>query len=179
MAALTTAQDVDRVANHYLIMPIQQAIHIKYPSAYISVGTETKQDRSTQLSFNIHQDDESKKKTIMTIMFKRPGVIKPEEFEAAACEESEKAGCLEKLDARKMETAITPSLNAFCLTKQAAAYAQQGVCDYVALCDYDNLVLLHFNDGLESARITVVERKDFRKALLGFLIEACDTVGLT
>ncbi|KAI4695053.1 uncharacterized protein J4E84_001677 [Alternaria hordeiaustralica] len=51
-------------------------------------------------------------------------------------------------------------------------------CSYVALCDYDNLVLLRFGNvlGIEGIRVTAVPRDSMRLAFLGFLLEACDAV---
>jgi hypothetical protein len=51
-------------------------------------------------------------------------------------------------------------------------------CKYAALCDYENLVLLKVDRVCEprSLRVMAVRREDMRKALLGFLVEACDEV---
>ncbi|KAI4626528.1 hypothetical protein J4E83_003679 [Alternaria metachromatica] len=51
-------------------------------------------------------------------------------------------------------------------------------CSYVALCDYDNLVLLRFGNvlGIEGVRVTAVPRDSMRLTFLGFLLEACDAV---
>jgi hypothetical protein len=49
---------------------------------------------------------------------------------------------------------------------------------YIALCDYDHLVLLKFGlvAGPGDIRVTVVPRDSMRLAFLSFLLEACDTV---
>lgn len=178
MAELSTEQDVVRVANHFLMYPIGKAINAKYTTK-ITQSTEAKQDRCrSDHSFNIHQDDKARKKTIMVVEFKRLCTIKKKEFTNATCKESEKSNALRILNNRGIPTAIEEDCNAYWYTKQATAYAQTWDCKYVALCDYETLVLLHFDDGLDSARITIVPRHSFRKALLGFLIEACEFAGV-
>jgi hypothetical protein len=162
------------------MMPIQQAINIKYAPTKISVGAEVFQDKLRHnLSFNVFQDNELKQRTIMIIEFKRLGVIRREEFEAASCKESEVTAYIKELRNQNKLTTIYHEHNAHCLTKQATAYARKWKCAYVAVCNYDDLVLLRFTKELDIARMTVVERKYIRKALLGFLIEACDDAGLT
>jgi hypothetical protein len=56
--------------------------------------------------------------------------------------------------------------------------AQALDCAYVAICDYDHLVLLKFGpvSGPDRVRVTAVPRDLMRLAFLGFLLEACDTV---
>ncbi|KAL1792858.1 hypothetical protein ACET3X_009365 [Alternaria dauci] len=49
---------------------------------------------------------------------------------------------------------------------------------YIAFCDYDHLVLFNFGSVSKphALRVTAVPRDLMRLALLGFLLEACDTV---
>ena len=56
--------------------------------------------------------------------------------------------------------------------KQVKAYARLGNCKFVALCDYVNLILFRFNEDCTVIYVAIVEKEDFRKALLGFLIIA-------
>ena len=60
------------------------------------------------------------------------------------------------------------------LVKQARTYASASGCLHIALCDYESLVLLKFDDGLSITEVTVVDKKaqTFRKALLGFFLHA-------
>ena len=113
--------------------------------------------------------------------------------------EAEKTRKLKDLDQKMEQTCLPRGSNAILFVKQAAAYAvrsKDSGCRYAALCDYDHLILLRFDDMPkpppdrldryaavgrvgESARALIVwDRKDFCKALLGFLIEACQTAGL-
>ncbi|KAL1857437.1 hypothetical protein Daus18300_010410 [Diaporthe australafricana] len=81
--------------------------------------------------------------------------------------------------------------NATCLTKQAAAYSTKWKTRYVGLFDWDSFFLWHFagKDFRPTARKTsttmgddghaawaygtfVSHREDYRKALLGFVLEA-------
>jgi hypothetical protein len=49
---------------------------------------------------------------------------------------------------------------------------------YIALCDYDHLILLKFGlvAGPGGIRVTAVPRDSMRLAFLGFLLEACNAV---
>jgi hypothetical protein len=51
-------------------------------------------------------------------------------------------------------------------------------CEFIALCDYDHLVLLKFGAvaGSDGVRVTAVPRDCMCLAFLGFLLEACDAV---
>jgi hypothetical protein len=82
--------------------------------------------------------------------------------------------------------ALEKNSNAWWFTKQAAAYAVKWDCRFVALCDYENLILLQFGEKKDKkkrdgnfAHISIVDRNAFLKNLLGFLIEACEAKKLT
>jgi hypothetical protein len=49
-------------------------------------------------------------------------------------------------------------------------------CKYAALCDYEDLLLFKVDRVVEPRSLSVmaVRREDMKKALLGFLVEACD-----
>jgi hypothetical protein len=76
------------------------------------------------------------------------------------------------------EYSLPTETNSWWFTKQTTAYAEKSGCKFLALCDYDTLVLLWFDNGLESAKITVANRRDFWRHLLGFLDKACEYAGL-
>jgi hypothetical protein len=176
-AELKIEADVVRVCYTYITHPLGNTINIMY-KADITVKTEEKSDRYRyDFSFNIRQDQPNKQ-NIMIIEFKRLGLIKYEQFEHAMREEEDIAQTFEDLEDCGEETTLDSTSNACILSKQAVAYAKNWDCKFVALCDYDNLVLLRFNQNSEYAYVTAVERRSIRKALLGFLIEACDHAGL-
>ena len=60
------------------------------------------------------------------------------------------------------------------LVKQAWTYASATGCLHIALCDYESLFLLEFDDEFSIVEVTVVDKKvqTFRKALFGFFLYA-------
>ncbi|KAF9697862.1 hypothetical protein EKO04_004121 [Ascochyta lentis] len=176
-AELRIEADVVRVSYTYITHPIANAINVRYRTP-VTVKAEEKSDRYRHdLSFNIHQDDSHNRKTIMIIEFKRIGLIKYEQFTEAMREEQDIRETLDELEEDGELTTLASS--ALVLTKQAAAYADNWECPYVALCDFDRLVLLRLDLKRDIAHATTVQRKDIRKALLGFLVEACEYAGVT
>ena len=60
------------------------------------------------------------------------------------------------------------------LVKQARTYASASGSLHIALCNYESLVLLEFDDKFSIVEVTVVDKKvqTFRKALFGFFLYA-------
>lgn len=132
-------------------------------------------------------------KVVVVIEYKNRGYISRSEFEQGRMRDSSYANRSNILDTIKRvqkkgyESAMEN--NAMCLTKQAAAYSSKWKTRYVALFDWDNLFLWHFAGKDFSAQrkpsdlvgpdghakwaygTPVVDRKHFREALLGFIIE--------
>lgn len=151
---------------------MSNAINVKYTTP-ITVQAELKGDRlRADFSFNIHQDN-ANRQAIMIIEFKRIGMIRYHEFITATRPESDVEDVLEEMKVDNEPTTLEESTNALVITKQAIAYASHWECPFVALCDYDHLVLLRFDLEKEIAFVTTVPRPQVRKALLGFLEEAC------
>ena len=79
--------------------------------------------------------------------------------------------------------------NATIYAKQAEAYSSETKCKYVAISDWESLILLRFspfpqkeynNEGHRVAKALVLDhsqRDQFRKALLGFLLLAYEAAG--
>jgi hypothetical protein len=85
MAELRTEQDDIRVATLYLTFPLGRAINTKY-KVKISQATEVKTDKCRlDLSFNINQHEPETRCILMVIEFKRLGLIKTAEVNAASC----------------------------------------------------------------------------------------------
>jgi hypothetical protein len=126
------------------------------------------------------------KAVIVAIMeFKKRRYINEEDFDTAVLTPEEvrdfRREWKRSAPARKLtiQSKITGNLGKF--TKQVAAYAEAEACPYVVLFDWNNLVLMQFDkDGAIgiSARTTIVKPDNFRKALLGFLLVACEEAGL-
>ena len=168
--------DVVRVCYTYITHPLVIALNRKYTTP-ITVKAEEKLDVFQQdFSYNASQNQPTRK-MIMIIEFKRIGLIKPAEFTNAS-----KATLQEGRDwlvSEQEDNTLKKGTNVYILTQQAIAYYSNWQCPYVVLCDYDNLVLLQFDTNNDFAYMTSVLRVDTRKALLGFLLEACEFAGIT
>ncbi|KAF2864689.1 hypothetical protein BDV95DRAFT_600359 [Massariosphaeria phaeospora] len=108
------------------------------------------------------------------VELKRCAYIVPEDFAASIW----KADIAEEELARRggISTVSPVHRNVINGTKQVKAYARKSKCRFVALCDYQNLVLFVFDKDCadyEKASAFVLAEKDFRVGLLGFLIMAC------
>ncbi|VUC22959.1 unnamed protein product [Clonostachys rosea] len=114
-------------------------------------------------------DFDSARIGVAVLDYKRPGVIQDKEF-AQACVNEE---ALEEVLAKTPKSKFFA--NARILIKQAVNYAHMYNTKYVALFDWNILVLLVFdrNEGLHGGdycRVTIVkERAKMRTCLLGFL----------
>jgi hypothetical protein len=183
-AELATEQEVVRVCLLYLIHPLGIAINFKY-NVEMNRGMKTKDDRCRlDLAFNIDQNDLDEKIPIMIVVFKRQGLIKRQQFWNAACSIDDLEDTLKNMEYDQTRYALEEKSNAWWFTKQAAAYAANWECRFVAFCDYKNLILLHFEDKKDKreekfARISIVHQDAFFKNLLGFLIQACEAKILT
>lgn len=170
-AELRVEADVVRVCGNSMIQPLSNAINIKYGTK-TTVGSEVFENRRrADCSFNIYQDTKQEK-AVMIIEFKRIGLIRPDGFEEEAFVETQVDKILRELNMRGEDTIIDGKKNVLVLTKQTTAYAETFNCPFVALCDYDKLVLLRFNLP-DTAHVTTVPRDHITKSLLGFLEAAC------
>ncbi|KAI7783537.1 hypothetical protein LA080_011666 [Diaporthe eres] len=133
--------------------------------------------------------------TMVVLEYKNRGHIKMHEFNQGRIQDSSYANRSTILDTidetlnRGDES--TMEHNAMCLTKQAAAYATKWKTRFVALFDWDSFFLWHFA-GMDFRTRTaksptgvahdghapwaygtpVRRREDYRKALLGFVLES-------
>ena len=168
---LETEQDVVHLSTLYLIHPVILAINAKYPQILTQLS-ECKLD-ALRVDLNIKTKTQGKNEAVMMVEYKRCGYIQEKQFEEAMCSADEAKEMDELLKSQGKQFSLKAGSNALWFTKQAMAYHQRTHCKYVALCDYEHLILLKFDNLLESAKVTIVPRKNLRKALLGFLLEAC------
>jgi hypothetical protein len=86
---------------------------------------------------------------------------------------SEDGGIVMLMDFKQARSIGTGNVEAK-LVKQAKTYAIATGCLYIALCDYESLVLLKFDEDLSIVKVAVVDKEaqTFRKALFGFLLYA-------
>ncbi|KAH7383818.1 hypothetical protein BKA66DRAFT_570018 [Pyrenochaeta sp. MPI-SDFR-AT-0127] len=174
-APLWNEADVIRVANLYLMDPIAKAIGNKYTTPITQSMEFMHGPIRLDQCFNIYDDHPSReKKTLMIVEFKRRGLIRPNEFQDGSCDVLEYDNRLQEMKENEEQFSLENTKNALNITKQATAYCVQRKCNFAALCDYDNLVLLEMDNLPKTAKVTIVPRQFHRKALLGFLIMACE-----
>lgn len=132
---------------------------------------------------------------MVVLEYKNRGHIKMAEFEDGRIQDSSPSNrvkILDKINDIQKYGESAMDNDATCLTKQAAAYAKKWKTRFVALFDWDTFFLWHFA-GLDLRRsrpagpptlvghdghatwaygTPVQKREDYRKALLGFVLEA-------
>jgi hypothetical protein len=184
-AVLRNEAVVVMVAMAYLLDPVKKAINAKYKTP-ITRDAEVKMEKCRlDFSFNINQDDPDKDtQPIVVVEFKRKGLLRWNDFDQASVDDDPddiKERLQEMRDEKPQRTTSfeNPKCSGWWCAKQATVYAVNFKCPFVALCDYETLILLYFDNQLETVRVTHVPRNLFRKALLGFTIEACDRAGLS
>lgn len=185
---LETEADIVRSAALWLLHPVVIALQAEFNSQPVECHAEvTIDDCRCDALVKING------KVVVVIEYKNRGYISRTEFEQGRMRDGSYANRSNILDTIKRvqrkgyESAMEN--NATCLTKQAAAYSSKWKTRYVALFDWDNLFLWHFagKDFTPSRKPSdllgpdghakwaygtpVLDRKDFRKALLGFIIE--------
>jgi hypothetical protein len=135
---------------------------------------KTKDDRCRlDHAFNIDQNDPDEKTPIMIVVFKRQDLIKPQQFWNAACSIDDLEDTLKNMECDQTRYALEEKSNAWWFIKQAAAYAANWECRFVAFCDYKNLILLHFEDKKDKrdekfARISIVHQDALSRTCLDF-----------
>ncbi|KAG8163833.1 hypothetical protein KVR01_005751 [Diaporthe batatas] len=187
---LETEADVVRSSALWLLHPVVIALQSHLADQKVGCHAEVTID-DCRCDALIKIDGE----VVAVIEYKNRAHIKPAEFARGRIRDCSVANRLEIIDSidlvTKTKTESLMANNAKCLTKQAAAYSSKFGTRYVALFDWDNLFLWHFAgkefrlrrasklpytalDGhARWAYGTPVEgRQNFRKALLGFIMEA-------
>jgi hypothetical protein len=173
--------DVVLIANIHLVDPVLKSVNEIYHGQLTSYAEEPIDKLRVNRAIKLKQ--RNKDQVIMLIEYKRCGYIHKEQFEQAMCAPKNAHQILCKLKEAAEETTLQSPSNTLWFVKQATAYYINTGCRYVALCDYESLILSEYSDPpennhLDYVGITVVPRPFFRKALLGFLIEACEAAGL-
>jgi hypothetical protein len=130
-----------------------------------------------RVDFSFHTEKARKdgRLAVLLLECKDCGSIKYGEFDQVLVDKDNVQGMLESLD---VDSTPRRHNNAQLFVKEITAIHDRTGCRYAALCDYEHLVLIRYlGDGnLEEADVALVDRKDMRKALLGFAIEACEDV---
>lgn len=181
---LVTEADVVRSAALWLIHPVVKALQNEYSNVEC-LAEVTSSDCRCDAMIKIDGLE------VVVLEYKNRGYIKAPEFLQGCIKDSTPANRSEIV--RKIGQAVNGTTfktlmndDAACLTKQAAAYATRYGTRYVGLFDWDSFFLwnfagMKFNPGSRDlpdghARwaygTMVTNREDYRKALLGFVMEA-------
>jgi hypothetical protein len=175
---LVSKADVCREADHYIMLPLMHALRTKFPNLelYESAGETYGEHSVVKTANKIYI--RNGKDVVLGVEYKPWGYIHNDEFEEAFRNEKDLQKELDALQAREMASTLEEGSNAMDFIKKGTAYSQKTGCKYVALCDYDHLVLIRYREdgSLDSAYATVVPRDKLLKALLGFGIDACQKV---
>lgn len=183
--------DVVRAAAIYLIHPVNQALstHPNIMSTYKCLSeAATNRIRSDITYYKFTQQGT---RPCAVVEFKKRGVIIENEFRAAAkvqqppTAQQADAFIQQAMQARLEENTFFQG-NSRILLKQASSYALEHNIKHVALFNWDFLVLIRFsqldkaNDFagkyVETTVIGLNDSANMRKALLGFLVEAYNSV---
>ncbi|KAI0468044.1 hypothetical protein F4859DRAFT_223056 [Xylaria cf. heliscus] len=188
--------DVARAAAMYLIHPINQALSaILPPSGQVKCFSEkAEKTKGVCCDIGFKKMSNLNPSYFAVVEYKRRGIIKDDEFAAASRTITEPASITKHVEAayndKKVEFIGTFFKgNSRKLMKRASAYAIQYNTKYVALFDWDRLVLIHFlklnttiddmarpmegiGDYCEISMIKDTESHAMRVALLGFLLRA-------
>ncbi|KAF2789066.1 hypothetical protein K505DRAFT_254126 [Melanomma pulvis-pyrius CBS 109.77] len=180
LTTLVNEADVVYASAQYLISPIESILNIEYGDR-IRISSE-KPGKSgkigeghIRMDLVFHRPE--KEQTIAILEYKRRGFLQRRDFQGAFT--SSNVGLGEKLSRAANDPLLKD--NAFVSSKQAAAYAIDTQTPFVAIFDWDTMVLFEFNnlkdDNVgEVAFGTWVDengRETFRKVLLGWVLKAC------
>ena len=173
--------DVRSAAALYLLHPINQVLSAHRSDRDIRcLAEDSKAGARPDTTYSLVQNRTSTYYAV--VEFKKRGVISKSEF---------KSGCqaitpgISANDLRQKAPLVGQDVtyfsgNAHKLMKQASAYAVRRATQYVALCDWNYLVLIRFTElkpgqnyvGDYCDIVIINQPRDVRAALLGFLLEA-------
>ncbi|RYC54060.1 hypothetical protein CHU98_g12149 [Xylaria longipes] len=182
--------DVVRAAAMYLLHPINQALSAipDFASSIRCLSEQTTNGVRGDIAFNRLRSNE--RRCFAVVEFKKRGIIDDNEFRRAARTITRTSVAQHVQDAMNMRERTFFQDNSVKLMKQAAAYAIRNRTRYVALFNWDHLVLIRFlgldprlslktligNGVGDYCEISMIKYDTgshiMRAALLGFLVEA-------
>lgn len=156
-----------------LLNPLMRAIDIDTDlSGKVSTSSELRLE-TLRVDVGVFHTSKVREGIVMMVEFKRANLIDKELFEAAMWDKNELDKDSKPLrdDPKRYLEKTSDELK---LVKQAKAYAKRANYLYVALCDYESLILLKFSNDLRVIDVTIVDKSEttFRKAPFGFLLTA-------
>ncbi|KAH7320611.1 hypothetical protein B0I35DRAFT_407684 [Stachybotrys elegans] len=184
---LTAEADVDNAAALELINPVELALSARHAGGGIWSRNQVYNDNTkarADKAWMCH-NRAGERSFFAVLEYKYVGDIRPQEFYAAWARPEDRRNHLIKLHEGRntpgKQLAKHASLfksNSNTLIRQAVHYANSYETQYIALFDWDTLVLLHLEDqegpaGGDYCYMTVIQDKSLmRRALLGFLERA-------
>jgi hypothetical protein len=170
---LVTEADVVHLPGRHLVDPVMVALEV----AQAGLLKEYAEYGVKKLRVDVALRSTITNQAAVLIEYKRCGYINNVEFATAMIESKKLQFELEVREKTRLST-LRDGSNAYKFVCQGTAYHERTNCNYVALCDYEHLVLIRYR-GLDWAEATIVPRHLFRKALLGFCLEASNDTRLT
>ncbi|KAH7412321.1 hypothetical protein DE146DRAFT_628294 [Phaeosphaeria sp. MPI-PUGE-AT-0046c] len=184
-----TEQDAWKITDAHIVQPVLKAMNQMYPHLALQTFNENPLGDAEVLlrvDIAVKPTKQADKRPVMLIELKRCYYIHDEEFEDASRPAEgieEEVERIKKLKIPKVKGKVTsPSSisvqsNAYPFVQQATAYYTKSGCRFVALCDYEHLILLEYHESgnLDTAEVTIVPREHFLRKLLGFMMKACGT----
>lgn len=164
--------DVSDASSPQLINPVDLALDARHPREIITLNQHLVDNARSDKCWCRHTREGLI--TFAAFDYKRPGVIRKKEIEAAFVQQ-------ELYDRHVISMQQVGSYfkgNSFILLKQAVNYANRYKTKYVAFFDWVTLLLIFLGDqeensgGIWCCATLIDDRKKMRRALLGFLERA-------
>ncbi|RTE73953.1 hypothetical protein BHE90_011615 [Fusarium euwallaceae] len=179
--SLRLEADVSDASALQLINPVDLALSAHHPRQIFQLNQEVVDGDGgrARADKTWHQRLDPHTRRFAVLDYKRPGVIKPEEFNHALYGQEQLA---QRISAAG-EISTLFSANSNILLKQAVNYSLQYETKYIAYFDWDTLLLIYLQDaedingGIYCYIELLTDRSQFRRALLGFLEAAYQSQG--
>jgi len=178
-----TEADVVRAATLYILHPINEALNARHQNRIHCRSESTQISRGRcDVLWQFWNSDEGDWTVIAVLELKNRGVLQWSDIEGARRDEKTREDGLDEALSKRGRTLFLS--NMVPISKQAAHYAWATGTHHVALFDWDSLFMFRYEsvdfetksigDWAYGPWVKEDEATTFRKALLGFLLEACE-----
>jgi hypothetical protein len=182
-----TEADVFRAATLYILHPINEALNARYENRTLCRSESKQISRGgCDVSWQFWNRDEEGWTVFAVLELKNRGVLKWSDMVGALRDEETREDGLEEALSKRGNTLFLS--NMVPISKQAAHYAWATGSHYIAVFDWDSLFMFRYEsvdsetksigDWTYGTWVQEDEVTTFRKALLGFLLEAYEAVSL-
>jgi len=186
--ALRAQASVNYAARTFIINPVGFAVSCKYR---ISLPAPDMPDSTRKVLTFVGTSTSGENKPCIAIMeFKRRGNLDIQDYQTGFAESSSEAHIRDALNKVDRGTGtLLSSDHATAYFRQAVAFHATMNCRFIVFFDWDTMIFLKFpdkNDHRSEARnccpdtyiLGRSKRHNFRKFLLGFVLEACEAAGI-